>query len=34
MVAGIFLFFYAMHFYAALASGTSAPPEAPFAARP
>ena len=31
---GIFLFFYAMHFYAALASSTSAPPEAPSAARP
>ena len=26
MVAGIFLFFYAMHFYAALASSKSAPP--------
>jgi hypothetical protein len=29
MVAGIFLFFYAMHFYAALASSRSAQPTAP-----
>ena len=33
MVAGIFLFFYAMHFYAALASSRSPQPEATYAGR-